>query len=178
MEPLRIVPPMTDDLARGLRAGREVRFDGVLYAARDAAHARMMDQLDRGEPLPFDPAGAVIYYVGPTPGQPGQIVGSAGPTTSSRMDRYAPRLIELGVRGMIGKGERSAPVVEAMCRHGAVYFAAVGGAGALLGRRIVAAETIAYEDLGPEALRRLTVEDFPVWVAQDAAGGSLFRPAS
>lgn len=175
MDESLIEPPLTEALVRSLRAGQPVRISGVLYAARDAAHARMVQALDRGEPLPFDPSGAVIYYVGPTPGHSGQVVGSAGPTTSERMDAYAPRLIERGVRGTIGKGERTAPVVDAMRRHGAVYFAAIGGAGALLGRAIVSAEVIAYPDLGPEALRRLVVKDFPAWVAQDAQGGSIFR---
>lgn len=175
MDELRIEPPLTETLARSLRAGQPVRISGVLYAARDAAHARMVQALDRGERLPFDPAGAILYYVGPTPGHSGQIVGSAGPTTSARMDAYAPRLFELGVRGTIGKGERSPAVVEAMRRHGAVYFAAIGGAGALLGRAIVSAEVVAYPDLGTEALRKLVVKDFPAWVAQDAGGGSIFR---
>ena len=175
MDESLIEPPLTEALVRSLRAGQPVRISGVLYAARDAAHARMVQALDRGEPLPFDPSGAVIYYVGPTPGHSGQVVGSAGPTTSERMDAYAPRLIERGVRGTIGKGERTAPVVDAMRRHGAVYFAAIGGAGALLGRAIVSAEVIAYPDLGPEALRRLVVKDFPAWVAQDSQGGSIFR---
>ena len=175
MDESLIEPPLTEALVRSLRAGQPVRISGVLYAARDAAHARMVQALDRGEPLPFDPSGAIIYYVGPTPGHSGQVVGSAGPTTSERMDAYAPRLIERGVRGTIGKGERTAPVVDAMRRHGAVYFAAIGGAGALLGRAIVSAEVIAYPDLGPEALRRLVVKDFPAWVAQDSQGGSIFR---
>ena len=175
MDESLIEPPLTEALVRSLRAGQPVRISGVLYAARDAAHARMVQALDRGEPLPFDPSGAIIYYVGPTPGHSGQVVGSAGPTTSERMDAYAPRLIERGVRGTIGKGERTAPVVDAMRRHGAVYFAAIGGAGALLGRAIVSAEVIAYFDLGPEALRRLVVKDFPAWVAQDSQGGSIFR---
>jgi fumarate hydratase subunit beta len=173
-DPIRIAPPLTEEETRGLRAGQRVLIDGTLYTARDAAHKRMIDGLDRGESLPFDPAGAIVYYVGPTPGTPGQAVGAAGPTTSSRMDGYAPRLIELGLRGMIGKGERSAEVVEAMKRWGAVYFAATGGAGALLGRKIVSAETLAYEDLGTEALRRFVVRAFPVVVAIDASGRALY----
>ncbi|MBP7274662.1 MAG: fumarate hydratase C-terminal domain-containing protein [Kiritimatiellae bacterium] len=175
MDEILIEPPLTEERARALRAGQPVRISGVLYAARDAAHARLIQALDRGEPLPFDPEGAIIYYVGPTPGHSGQIVGSAGPTTSERMDAYAPRLIERGVRGTMGKGERTAPVVEAMRRYGAVYFAAIGGMGALLGRAIVSAEVIAYPDLGTEALRKLVVKDFPAWVGQDAQGGSIFR---
>lgn len=167
--------PLSADQARALTAGTEVRLHGVLYAARDAAHQRMIETLDRGEPLPFQLEGAVIYYVGPSPGTPDQVVGAAGPTTSSRMDSFTPRLLERGLRGMIGKGERSAAVVDAMRRHGAVYFAATGGAGALLGRRIVRAEVVAWPELGPEAVRRLEVEDFPVIVATDAAGGTLYR---
>ena len=165
---------MTEEQARGLRAGARVMVSGVVYAARDAAHKRLVEALDRGEALPVDLRGAVIYYVGPTPGAPGQALGSAGPTTSSRMDAYAPRLMALGLRGMIGKGGRSAAVVEAMKRHGSVYLAATGGAGALLAKRIVTAEVVAYEDLGPEALRRLVVKDFPAIVAIDASGASLY----
>ena len=173
--PVIVRPPLTEVQARALAAGTEVRLEGVVYAARDAAHKRMVEALDRGEPFPFDLEGAVIYYVGPSPGAPGQVVGAAGPTTSSRMDVYTSRLIERGLRGMIGKGERSTAVVEAMRRHGAVYFAATGGAGALLGRRIVRAEVVAWPDLGPEAVRRLVVADFPAVVATDAAGRSLYR---
>jgi len=174
MEPIRLETPLTEERARGLEAGARVLVSGVVYAARDAAHKRLVEALDRGEALPVDLRGAVIYYVGPTPGAPGQALGSAGPTTSSRMDAYAPRLIALGLRGMIGKGGRSAAVVEAMKRHGAVYLAATGGAGALLAKRIEAAEVVAYEDLGPEALRRLRVRDFPAIVAIDASGASLY----
>ncbi len=155
-------------------AGTEVRLFGPVYAARDAAHRRMMEALDRGEPLPFEIAGATIYYVGPTPGDATRPVGSAGPTTSARMDVYTPRLLALGLRGMIGKGDRSPEVVEAIRRHQAVYFVAVGGAGALLGRCIVSAELVAYEDLGPEAVRRLILHDFPAWVAIDVQGRSMF----
>jgi fumarate hydratase subunit beta len=175
MSIIRLSSPLDETTARSLSAGDHVRLNGQVYAARDAAHARMVQALDEGRPLPFDPRGAVIYYVGPTPGLPGQVVGSAGPTTSSRMDLHTPRLIEMGLRGMIGKGERSPAVAAAMQQHGAVYFAAVGGAGALLGRKITASEVIAYEDLGPEALRRMSVEDFPLIVAQDSRGGSVFR---
>ena len=170
-----ITPPLTEAQARALVVGTEVRIEGVVYAARDAAHARLMAVLDRGEALPFDLRGAILYYVGPSPGAPGQVVGAAGPTTSARMDVFTPRLIEAGLRGMIGKGERSAPVVDAMRRWGAVYFAATGGAGALLGRTIVKADVVAFEDLGPEAVRRLVVVDFPAIVAQDAEGRSLYR---
>ena len=168
-------PPLTAALARGLAAGTAVRITGVIYAARDAAHARMVRALEAGETLPFDLRGAIIYYVGPTPGGPGQVVGAAGPTTSGRMDAYAPKLIALGLAGMIGKGDRAAGVIEAMKTHGAVYFAATGGAGALLGKCITSQRILAYEDLGPEALRELTVEDFPAVVAIDARGSSLYR---
>ena len=171
---MQIDLPLDEPRARALEAGLLVRLSGVVYAARDSAHKRMIAALDAGEPLPVDLRDAVIYYVGPSPGIPGQILGSAGPTTSSRMDAYAPRLIAMGLRGMIGKGGRSAAVVEAMKAHGAVYFAATGGAGALLGRCIVAAETVAYPDLGPESLRRLVIRDFPAVVAIDARGRSLY----
>ncbi|MDD2707821.1 MAG: Fe-S-containing hydro-lyase [Verrucomicrobiae bacterium] len=173
--PQIITPPMDETSARGLKAGDEVLIQGVIYAARDAAHKRMIAALDEGRPLPVDIRGAIIYYVGPTPGAPGQVVGSAGPTTSVRMDAYAPRLIELGLRGMIGKGERSPEVVAAMKQSGAVYFAATGGAGALLAKCIVRAEVAAYEDLGPEALRLMEVKDFPAIVATDANGQSLYQ---
>ncbi|MCX7819389.1 MAG: FumA C-terminus/TtdB family hydratase beta subunit [Kiritimatiellae bacterium] len=166
--------PPDDRVWRTLRAGEWVRLYGEVVAARDAAHRRMWEALNRGEPLPFDLRGATIYYVGPTPGGPDRPVGSAGPTTSSRMDVYTPRLIQLGLRGMIGKGQRSAAVIEAIRQHGAVYFLAVGGAGALLGRCVQRAETIAYEDLGPEAVRRLTLVGFPAVVAIDAQGHTVW----
>ncbi len=173
--PVNLTPPLEAAVAGRLTAGTHVRINGVIYAARDAAHKRLMQMLEAGRPLPFPAAGAVIYYVGPTPGAPGQVLGSAGPTTSSRMDAYAPRLLAAGVRGMIGKGPRAAAVVDAMQEHGAVYFAATGGAGALLGRCVVKAEIVDFEDLGPEALRRLEVRDFPALVAIDSAGRSLYR---
>lgn len=147
---------------------------GVLYTARDAAHKRLVELLDRGEALPFDLKGQIIYYVGPTPAKPGAVIGSAGPTTSGRMDAYATRLIELGLKGMVGKGARSPEVIESMKKHKAVYMAAVGGAAALIARSIKKAEIIAYEDLGPEAIRRLTVVDFPAIVVNDIYGGDLF----
>lgn len=174
-EPIQLIPPLTEKQARTLKVGERVRITGVIYAARDAAHKRMVTALERAERLPFDVDGAIIYYVGPTPGAPGQALGSAGPTTSSRMDSYAPLLIKQGLRGMIGKGNRSAPVVAAMKDHGAVYFAATGGAGAVLGKKIMRAEVVAYEELGPEALRRLEVVDFPALVAIDAEGKSLYE---
>jgi fumarate hydratase subunit beta len=159
----------------GLRAGDRVLFNGVLYTARDAAHARLVALLDEGKPLPFPIEGQIIYYVGPSPARPGAIIGSAGPTTSGRMDIYAPALMAAGLKGMIGKGSRSEDVKAAMAKHRAVYFAATGGAGALLSQRIVKAEVVAYEELGPEAIRRLEVEDLPAIVVNDIHGGDLYR---
>ncbi len=172
---ISISAPLSDETVRSLRAGQAVEFNGVLYTARDAAHKRMLALIENNEPLPFDLRGQVIYYVGPTPSRPGRVIGSAGPTTSGRMDAYAPKLIELGLKGMIGKGQRGPGVLAAMQRFGAVYFAAVGGAGALIARSIVASEVIAWEDLGPEAVRRIEVRGFPAVVANDAHGGDLFR---
>ncbi|HLC17937.1 MAG TPA: Fe-S-containing hydro-lyase, partial [Thermodesulfobacteriota bacterium] len=151
-----------------------VLISGVLYTARDAAHKRFMELLDRGEKLPFDVKGQIIYYVGPTPAKPGQVIGSAGATTSGRMDAYTPRLLKLGLKATIGKGARSSEVIEAMKAKKAVYLAAVGGAAALISKCIVKSEVVAYEDLGPEAVRRLTVEDFPAIVVNDTRGGDLF----
>lgn len=150
-------------------------ISGIVYAARDAAHQRLVQALDKGERLPFDLEGQTIYYMGPSPARPGQVIGSAGPTTSSRMDRYTPRLIAAGIRAMIGKGSRSAEVREAIRKYKAVYLVATGGAGALLAKTIKRAEVIAYEDLGAEAVMRLTVEDFPAIVANDIYGGDLFE---
>jgi len=170
----RVSTPLTDKVVMDLEAGDEVTISGVIYAARDAAHKRMVDLLKKGEPLPFDIRGQVIYYAGPTPTRPGEVIGSAGPTTSYRMDPYAPLLIEHGLKGMIGKGQRTEPVVEAMKKYRAVYFAAVGGAGALIARAVRSNKIVAYEELGPEAVRMLEVVDFPVIVAQDCYGGDLF----
>jgi fumarate hydratase subunit beta len=167
--------PLSEADARALKAGDAVLLNGTLYTARDAAHKRLVEALERGEATPFPLEGAVVYYVGPTPPRPGQVIGSAGPTTSGRMDAYAPLLIARGLRGMVGKGQRQQPVKEACARHGAVYFAATGGAGALLARCIKAAEVVAYEDLGTEAIRRLTVEDFPCIVVNDAHGNDLYQ---
>jgi fumarate hydratase subunit beta len=158
-----------------LRAGDKVQISGVIYVGRDAAHKRLVDALDAHEPLPFSPEGQIIYYMGPSPAKPGEPIGSAGPTTSYRMDPYAPRLMEVGLKGMIGKGNRSMPVREAMKQHKAVYFGAIGGAGALIAKSIKKAEVIAYEDLGAEALRCLTVEDFPVIVVNDIYGGDAYE---
>ncbi len=173
-EPKRLTPPLTDADVEGLRAGDKVLITGVLYTARDAAHKRLVALLDEGKELPFEVKGQIIYYVGPTPPKPGAVIGSAGPTTSGRMDAFAPRLIELGLKGSIGKGGRGPEVIEAMKKHKAVYMAAVGGAAALIARSIKKAEIIAYEDLGPEAIRRVEVEDFPAIVVNDAFGGDLF----
>jgi fumarate hydratase subunit beta len=172
--PKKISLPLADEVIAGLRAGDSLLLSGVLYAARDAAHRRMVEALDRGEPLPFDIRGQTLYYLGPSPPPPGRVIGAAGPTTSARMDIYTPRLLAAGLKAMIGKGERSAEVREAMRRYGAVYLAAVGGAGALLSKCIVKAEVVAYPDLGPEAVRRLEVVDFPVTVINDVSGGDLF----
>ncbi|HXI10721.1 MAG TPA: Fe-S-containing hydro-lyase [Thermodesulfobacteriota bacterium] len=174
-EPKRITAPLTDSDTESLRAGDKVFITGVLYTARDAAHKRLIELLDRGEKLPFDIKGQIIYYVGPTPPKPGQVIGSAGPTTSGRMDAYTPRLLDLGLKGMVGKGARSSEVVESIKKNKAVYMAAVGGAAALIARSIKKAEVIAYEDLGPEAVRRLEVVDFPAIVVNDCQGGDLFK---
>lgn len=167
--------PLTAETIEDLRTGDRVRISGVVYAARDAAHKRMTELLERGEPLPFEIANQVIYYVGPTPAKPGQVIGSAGPTTSGRMDKYAPRLLDLGLRGMIGKGYRNEEVIASIVKNNAVYFAAVGGSGALLARTIKSQEIIAYEDLGPEAIRKLVIEDFPAVVIVDRFGNNLYQ---
>lgn len=167
-------PPLSEQDIRQLRAGQEVSVTGVVYTARDMAHKRLCEALERGEPLPVPLEGAVVYFVGPTPGRPGAVIGSAGPTTSARMDPFSPTLIAHGLRAMIGKGYRGDEVRRALQRHGAVHLATLGGAGALLSRHIVGAEVVAYEDLGTEAIRRLEVVDFPAVVAYDAAGGSVY----
>lgn len=170
--------PLTDNDARSLRAGDYVYLTGVLYTARDAAHKRMYEALDAGQELPVDLNGQVVYYLGPTPARPGHVIGSAGPTTSSRMDKYAPRLLDLGLKGMVGKGKRTQEVIDAIVRNGAVYFAAVGGAGALLSKCIKEAEVVAYDDLGTEAIRRLRVENLPVIVVIDSEGTNLYATAA
>lgn len=167
--------PLSDDLLETLRIGDELLLTGVMYVGRDAAHKRMIEALDAGEPLPVDLKGQVIYFMGPTPARPGKVIGSAGPTSSYRMDAYSPRLIAEGLKGMIGKGMRSAEVKEAMKRHKAVYLGAIGGAGALISSCIRKAEVVAYEDLGTEALRRIHVQDFPVTVVNDIHGGDLYQ---
>ena len=169
--------PLTKEISSSLRAGDYVYLIGTIYVARDAAHKRMIEGLDEGKELPFDVKNAVIYYMGPSPAREGRPIGSAGPTTATRMDRYAPRLLDMGLSGMIGKGKRSPEVLDAVCRNQAVYFAAVGGAGALLSQRIKESEVIAYDDLGAEAVRKLWVEDFPVIVVADCEGNNLYETA-
>lgn len=176
-DPIYLEVPYDKETARKLRAGDYVYLTGTIYTARDAAHKRMDETLDNGEKLPFDIEGNVIYYMGPSPAREGRAIGSAGPTTASRMDKYAPRLIDLGLAGMIGKGKRSEAVKSAMIKNGAIYFAAVGGAGALLSKAIKSSEVIAYNDLGTEAIRRLTVESFPVVVVMDSQGNNLYETA-
>lgn len=172
---LQINSPIEPDIIDELTAGTRVLISGVIYTGRDAAHKRIIESLDRGEELPFDLAGQTIYYAGPSPARPGQVIGSVGPTTSSRMDVFTPRLLAAGMRAMIGKGNRSDAVREAIIQYRGVYLVAVGGAAALIARSIKQVEVVAYEDLGPEAIRRLTVEDFPAIVANDAVGGDLFE---
>lgn len=171
----RIRLPLHAEVIEKLRAGDQVLMSGTVYSARDAAHKRLVEALDRGEKLPFEIEGQTIYYMGPSPARPGRVIGSAGPTTSGRMDVYAPRLMEVGLKGMIGKGSRSQEVKDAMRRYKAVYFAAIGGAGALIAKSIKKAEVVAYDDLGAEALRRLEVEDFPATVINDIYGGDLYQ---
>jgi len=171
---LTLTPPILDEDLEKLRIGDKVLITGVIYTARDAAHKRLVAALDAGEELPFDIAGAVIYYAGPTPAREGHPIGSVGPTTSYRMDSYAPRLIEKGLKGMIGKGARSSDVVDAMIRNRCVYFGATGGAGALIAKSVKSASVIAFEELGPEAVRRLEVVDFPAVVVNDIHGGDLY----
>ena len=169
--------PLSKEDAAGLRAGDYVYINGTIYTARDAAHKRMYEALERGEKLPVDMESNIIYYMGPSPAREGRPIGSAGPTTASRMDKYAPSLLDLGLRGMIGKGKRSQAVIDGITRNGAVYFAAVGGAGAILSKAIKSSEVIAYDDLGTEAIRKLEVENFPVVVVIDSLGNNLYETA-
>ena len=173
--PVTLTTPLGEEDVDRLKIGDRILISGAVYTARDAAHKRMIDQLNRGENLPFDVRGQIIYYVGPSPARPGRPIGAAGPTTSYRMDAYSPRLMDEGLKGMIGKGMRSRDVIDAMKRHRCVYMAAVGGAAALLSRCIKTAEVIAYEDLGPEAIRRLEVENFPVILVNDVQGHDLYE---
>jgi len=170
-----ITPPLSDADVESLKAGDRVRITGVLYTARDAAHARLLPLMDAGQPLPFDVKGHIIYYTGPSPARPGNVVGSIGPTTAGRMDKFTPKLLALGLKGTIGKGGRSQPVKDALRQHTAVYFGAIGGAGAVLSRFVRTLEIVAYEDLGTEAIRRLEVEGFPAIVINDCHGGDLYQ---
>ncbi|MBQ3796401.1 MAG: Fe-S-containing hydro-lyase [Butyrivibrio sp.] len=174
MERRIVLPTAKEELAQ-LRAGDMVYISGTIYTARDAAHKRMAEALDEGKELPIDIKDNTIYYMGPSPAREGRPIGSAGPTTASRMDKYTPRLLDLGLSGMIGKGKRSKEVIDAIVRNGAVYFAAIGGAGALLSKTIVASEVVAYDDLGTEAIRKLTVENFPAIVVIDSLGTNLYE---
>jgi len=171
----KVALPLTDESLKELRAGDNVLLTGVMYVARDAAHKRMIEALDQAESLPFDIKGQTIYFMGPSPARPGQPIGSAGPTTSGRMDAYSPRLMAEGLKGMIGKGMRSQAVKDAIKKYEAVYLAAIGGAGALISKSIKKSEVIAYEELGAEAIRRLEVEDFPATVINDIYGGDLYQ---
>jgi fumarate hydratase subunit beta len=175
MAEYRLTMPLTDEDVEKLRIGDIVYLNGVMYTARDAAHKRLVDLIKEGKELPFDLKGSVIYFVGPTPPKPGDPIGSAGPTTSYRMDSYSPILIANGQKGMIGKGKRNQEVKDACIKHKAVYFGATGGAGALISKKIKKAEVIAYPELGPEAIRRIEVEDFPVTVVNDCHGGDLYE---
>lgn len=171
----RIRAPLSDEDVRALVAGDVALVSGTVYAARDAAHKRMMELLEGDEGLPFDPRGAIVYYVGPTPERPGNVIGAAGPSTAGRMDRYTPRLLEAGLKGIIGKGRRGETLREAFRDHTAVYLAALGGGGALAARRVRAQRVIAFEDLGPEAVREIELEDFPAWVINDAEGRDFYE---
>lgn len=173
----KIHVPISKEDAKSLKAGDYVYLTGTIYSARDAAHKRMSEALEKGEKLPLDMEGNVIYYMGPSPAREGRPIGSAGPTTAGRMDPYTPTLLDLGMGGMIGKGKRTQEVVDAIVRNGAVYFAAVGGAGALLSQRIKSSEVIAYDDLGPEAIRKLEIENLPVVVVIDSEGNDLYKTA-
>ncbi len=171
----RVALPLTDEAVADLRSGDNVLLTGVMYVARDSAHKRLVEALDAGRPLPFDIAGQTIYYMGPSPAKPGHVIGSAGPTTSGRMDAYSPRLMEVGLKGMIGKGMRSPAVKEVIKKHRAVYFAALGGAGALISKAIKKSQVVAYEELGAEALLCIEVEDFPAVVINDIYGGDTYE---
>lgn len=172
-----IKAPISDEDAKSLKAGDYVYITGTIYTARDAAHKRMYEALENNQKLPIDMEHNIIYYMGPSPAREGRPIGSAGPTTASRMDKYAPKLLDLGLKGMIGKGKRSEEVRQAVIRNGSVYFAAVGGAGALLSKRIISSKVIAYDDLGTEAIRELQVENFPVIVVIDSEGNNLYETA-
>jgi fumarate hydratase subunit beta len=174
-EAKKLQPPLSEKMVRELRAGDEVLISGVVYTARDVAHKRLCKLIEAGEKLPFPLEGAIIYFVGPTPARPGRVIGAAGPTTSSRMDSFSPKLIANGLKAMIGKGYRGSEVRDALKKYGAVHLSTIGGAGALLSKHIVAAEVIAYEDLGTEAIQKLEVVDFPAIVAYDCYGNSVYK---
>jgi fumarate hydratase subunit beta len=174
---LKITPPLKNEDLENITAGNIISITGTIYTARDAAHKRLIELLDAGKPLPIDLKGQILYYVGPSPAKPGKVIGSAGPTTAYRMDSFTERLLEAGLKAMIGKGNRGAGVKEALKKHKAVYFAAIGGAGAYLANRIKEAEIVAYEDLGPEAIRKLEVENFPCYVANDIFGNDIYEEA-
>ena len=171
----KITTPLTKEQIKELKTGDMVLITGTIYSARDAAHKKLIELIDQGKELPFELNGNIIYYLGPTPARDGQVIGSAGPTTSSRMDKYTPTLLSLGLKGMIGKGRRSPEVIEAIKKDGAVYFAAIGGAGALLSKRIKESRVIAFEELGTEAVREMVVEDFPAIVAIDSSGNDIYK---
>lgn len=175
MREIRIIEPFTKEKFSKLKMGDNILLSGTIYTARDSAHKKIMESIEKGEKLPFDMENAIVYYVGPTPEREGQVIGSAGPTTSYRMDLYTPKLIELGQLATIGKGNRSDEVVEAIKKNGAVYLAAIGGAGALISQTIISKEVIAYDELGPEAVNRLIVKDMPVIVAIDSNGNDIYR---
>ncbi|SFG46209.1 fumarate hydratase subunit beta [Desulfotomaculum arcticum] len=178
MTKIKLTTPLTDEMVEKLRIGQRVLLNGVIYTGRDAAHKKLIELLDAGKELPIDVKGQVIYYVGPSPAKPGQVIGSAGPTTSGRMDAYAPRLLEIGLKGMVGKGKRLPEVIKSMKQNKAVYFTAVGGAAALISKCIKECEVVAYPELGPEAIHRLVVENFPVIVVNDTLGGDLYEEGS
>lgn len=171
----KINTPLTEDKVLGLKAGDSILLSGTIYSARDAAHKRLIELINDGKELPFNIDGEIIYYVGPSPAKPGQVIGSAGPTTSYRMDPYAPTLLDLGLKGMIGKGARSEEVIDAIKRNKSIYFGAIGGAAALIGKSIITSDIIAYEDLGAEAIRKLVVKDLPLIVVIDAKGNNLYK---
>ena len=173
----RIRAPLTEEDVRQLEAGDVVLISGTMYAARDAAHKLLIEMLDAGEELPFDPTGQIVYYVGPTPEKPGHVIGSAGPTTASRMDKYTPRMLQVGLKGIVGKGGRGPAVRESLKEHTGVYMAALGGGGALAALQIRSQEVIAFAELGPEAIREMEVEDFPVWVVNDCEGRDYYSQA-
>lgn len=175
MSKIRLTTPLTNDVVNGLKSGDQVLISGIIYTGRDAAHLRLVKSIENGEPLPFDVEGQIIYYVGPAPAKPGEVIGSCGPTTSYRMDDLTVPLLELGLKGMIGKGARNQTVIKGMKEHRAIYFAAIGGAGALIANAVKESTVIAYEDLGPEAIRRLVVEELPAIVVIDADGENLYE---